>query len=82
MESLHVSQWRLNMAIIWDVIDGVSIIYPEIKRQLIRVFVFQNIFGLDVWVLIVIVVFYDRRTEIVDVFDRPQSLLVVEMLEL
>lgn len=82
MESLHVSQWRLNMAIIWDVIDGVSIIYPEIKRQLIRVFVFQNIFGLDVWVLVVIVVFYDRRTEIVDVFDRPQSLLVVEMLEL
>ena len=82
MENLHVSQWRLNMAIIWDVIDGVSIIYPEIKRQLIRVFVFQNILGLDVWVLIVIVVFYDRRTEIVDVFDRPQSLLVVEMLEL
>lgn len=82
MENLHVSQWRLNMAIIWDVIDGVSIIYPEIKRQLIRVFVFQNIFGLDVWVLVVIVVFYDRRTEIVDVFDRPQSLLVVEMLEL
>ena len=82
MESLHVSQWRLNMAIIWDVIDGVSIIYPEIKRQLIRVFVFQNIFGLDVWVLVAIVVFYDRRTEIVDVFDRPQSLLVVEMLEL
>ena len=82
MESLHVSQWRLNMAIIWDVIDGVSIIYPEIKRQLIRVFVFQNIFGLDVWVLVIIVVFYDRRTEIVDVFDRPQSLLVVEMLEL
>ena len=70
------------MAIIWDIIDGVSIIYPKIERQLIRVFVFQNIFGLDVWVLVVIVVFYDWRTEIVDVFNRPQSLLVVEMLEL
>jgi hypothetical protein len=39
-----------------------SIIYPEIKRQLVLVFVFQNILRLDVWLLGVIVVLYDWRT--------------------
>jgi len=59
MENLHITQWRPNNAIIWGVIDGMSIIYPEVKTQLVRVFVFQNILRLDVWVPGVVVVLYD-----------------------
>ena len=59
MENLHITQWRPNNAIIWGVIDGMSIIYPEVKTQLVREFVFQNILRLDVWVPGVVVVLYD-----------------------
>ena len=82
MENLHIFQWRPNIVIIWDVIDGMSVIYPEIKGRLVRVFVFQNIFRLDTWVLGVIVVFHDWSTETPNIVDSPQSLLVIEILEL
>ena len=82
MESLHISEWRPNIAIIWNIIDGMSIIHPEIKGQLVRVFVVQNIFRLDVWVLGVIVEPYDWSTETPNIVESPQSLLVIEILEL
>ena len=82
MENPHISQWRPNITIIWDVIDGMSIIHPEIKRQVVRVRVFQNIFRLNVWVLGAVVVLYDWSTETPNIVDSPQRLLVMEILEL
>jgi len=82
MENLHISQWRPNIAIIWDVIDGISVIHPEIKGRLVRVFVFQNIFWLDIWVLDAIVVLRYWGTGAPNIVDSPQSLLVIEILEL
>ena len=82
MENLHVSQWRPNIAIIWDVFYGMSVIHPEIKGRLVRVFVFQNIFWLDIWVLGVIVVLCYWGTGTPNIVDSPQSFLVIEILEL
>jgi hypothetical protein len=82
MEDLHISRRRPNIAVIWDVIDGMSVIYPEVKRQLVRVFVFQNIFRLNIWVLGAVIILYDWSTETPNIVDSPQRLLVMEILEL
>ena len=81
-ENLHISQWRPNFAMIWDVIDGMTVIHPEIKRQLVRVIVFQDIFRLNVWVLSGIIVLYDWSTVTPNIVVSPQRLLVMGILEL
>jgi cellulose synthase/poly-beta-1,6-N-acetylglucosamine synthase-like glycosyltransferase len=67
---------------IWDVIDGMTVIHPEIKRQLVRVIVFQDIFRLNVWVLSGIIVLYDWSTVTPNIVVSPQRLLVMGILEL
>jgi hypothetical protein len=59
-----------------------SVIYPKIKGQLVRVFVVQNIFRPDVWVLGLILVSYDWSTETPNIVDSPQSFLSIEIFEL
>ena len=81
-ENLHISEWRPNIAVLWSVVDGVTVIHPEIKRQLVRVIVFQDIFRLNVWVLSVVIVLYDWSTKTPNIVDSPQRLLVMEILEL
>ena len=39
-ENLHVFQRWLDIAIVWDVIDGVSVIQPVVKGQIIHIFIF------------------------------------------
>jgi hypothetical protein len=59
-----------------------SIIHPVIDLHLVFAFVVQNILQFDVLVFVCVVVWYDWRIKIPDVVHGPQSLFVIEILEL
>lgn len=82
MENEHVFQRRLNIAIGWDVINRMSVIYPIIKGRLIRTREFQNVFRFDILIFIGIIVWRNWRIKIAKVLPRPQSLWIIEIPEL
>jgi hypothetical protein len=61
-----------------------AIIHPVFKGYFFRILVLQNIFWVDIWIFIGVVVWYEGRTRIEtpDVVRRPQRLSIMEILEL
>jgi hypothetical protein len=59
-----------------------TVVHPEIKRQLVSKFVLQDILRVDIWILDIIVVCNDLGDETSDVFHRPQSISIMDILKL
>jgi hypothetical protein len=58
------------------------IVYSVFDRQLVLVTVVQNLPRLDILVFVIVVVGYGLITKTPDIVHSPQSLFIIEVLEL
>jgi hypothetical protein len=79
--NIHIFQRPPNVAIAWDIVNRMTVVYPIIEGQL-QTLEFQNVFRLNSLVFVGIVVWCNLRIETQYVVRRPQSTRVMNILKL
>jgi hypothetical protein len=69
--NIHIFQRPSNVAIAWDIVNRMTVVYPIIEGQLLQTLEFQNVFRLNSLVFVGIVVWYNLRIETQYVVRRP-----------